>query len=103
MINKEKFKKLVDLAYELEKLGVDVFLDYSGHVYNVISHDIQVYSYYILRYSMEFNKPVADDLSPVLDMLNKVKNKREFIYYNIDECINSLTRLLDEKKESLSV
>ena len=41
MINKEKFKKIVDLAYELEKLGADVFIMYYGHVNGI---DIQVYS-----------------------------------------------------------
>lgn len=90
MINKEKFKKLVDLAYELEKLGADVFLDYSGHVKTIE-----------VRLFLNGWEAYADP-----DYSNECYlDGGEWVFGkdNIDDCIKSLTRMLDEKKESLSV
>lgn len=86
MINKEKFKKLVDLAYELEKLGADVFLDYSGHVETI---EVRVYlnGWKVDTDPDYFNECYLDG--------------REWVFGedNIDECIKSLTRMLDEKRK----
>lgn len=90
MINKEKFKKLVDLAYELEKLGADVFINYSGHVETI---DTRVYS-----------KGWKTETDP--DYHNECYfDGTEWGYGNetIDDCIYSLTEILNTKKESLDV
>ena len=90
MINKEKFKKIVDLAYELEKLGADVFIHYSGHVETI---DTRVY----LKGWKEGTKP---------DYENSCYFDGRLLWggeENIDDCINSLTEILNTKKESLDV
>lgn len=84
-------KETIDeLGYEPSETTVCDIFSGAGHVsrmlkesgYNVISNDIQAYSYYMLRYLMKFNKPVSEDLLSLLDMLNKIKGKKGFIYYN---------------------
>lgn len=90
MINKEKFKKLVDLAYELEKLGADVFIRYHGHV-----KWIEIYVY------LNGWKTGAEP-----DYHNECSfNGTKVGYKNetIDNCIYSLTEILNTKKESLDV
>lgn len=90
MINKKKFKKLVDLAYELEKLGADVFISYHGHVKMI---EIRVYS-----------KGWKMTASP--DYRNECYFYDEIWGYGnetIDNCIYSLTEILNTKKESLDV
>lgn len=87
MSNKEKFKKLVDLTCELEKLGADVFIHYSGHVETI---EVRVY--------LNGWKVDADpDYSNECYFDGRKWGLEED---NIDECINLLTRMLNKKRKN---
>ena len=90
MINKEKFKKLVDLAYELENLGSDVFIKYYGHVKMI---EVKVY----LKGWKSTASPDYRNESYFYDEIWGYENE------TIDDCINSLKGMINTKKEGLDV
>ena len=89
MSNKEKFKKLVDLTCELEKLGAEVFLHYRGHLKLI---EIRVF----------LNGWILNEKPDYYSICHFDDEKLNLNCENIDNSIIFLTGLLNLKKENFN-